>query len=120
MQNVILNSVIQRLQRYSAKYFCTQEYKITNAVWNKLNKKAIITLDKPLKQYLGLPQKIVVENIPYTWEVQDISIDLLSRSILTVRRLSCVLPDLYQSIFPVDSSPSIAKIFTSTPFQSKF
>jgi hypothetical protein len=82
MQNVILNSVVQRLQRYSAKYFCTQEYKITNAVWDRPNKKAIITLDQPLKQYLGLPQKIVVENIPYAWEVQDISIDLLSRSIL--------------------------------------
>jgi hypothetical protein len=82
MQNVILNSVVQRLQRYSAKYFCTQEYKVINAVWDKPSRKAVITLNKPMKMYDGLPQKIIVENIPYTWAVQNISIDLLSKNIL--------------------------------------
>ena len=82
MQNVILNSVVKRLQRYSAKYFCTQQYQIINAIWDKPNKKAIITLNKPLLEYADEQQKIVVENIPYTWAVQDITIDLLSRSII--------------------------------------
>ena len=61
MQNQVLQSVVNRLQRYSAKYFSLYKYQITDITWDKPNKKALITLNNEIYTH----QTIIVENIPY-------------------------------------------------------
>ena len=78
MQNQVLQSVVNRLQRYSAKYFSLYKYQITDITWDKPNKKAIITLNNEIYTH----QTIIVENIPYAWQIQGIGIDILTNNIL--------------------------------------
>lgn len=81
-QNVILNAVVERLQRYSAKYFYLEKYVIENVNWDKQNNKAIITLDRPLNYIGGVEQKIVVDDVPYKWNIANLTFDLITNNIL--------------------------------------
>jgi hypothetical protein len=90
-ESVILNSVVERLQRYSAKYFYLEKYTIESALWDKINNQAIITLDRELQYLIGDEQTIVVEDVPYKWDVSNLNIDTNALNILVETTTKTVL-----------------------------
>ena len=91
-ENIILNSVVERLQRYSAKYFYTRKYTIENVNWDKANNRAVITLNKTLDKIFGTTEpKIVIEDVPYKWSVANLTFDLITNNILIETTTKTVL-----------------------------
>lgn len=91
-ENIILNSVVDRLQRYSAKYFYTRKYTVTSVNWEKINNRAVITLDRGLDKIFGtIEPKIVIEDIPYKWSVANMTFDLITNNILVATTTKTVL-----------------------------
>ena len=89
--SVILSSIVERLKRYSAKYFYLEKYTITNVNWDKANKQAVITLDRELNKLFNVEQSIVVDDIPYKWIVNDLSFDFTTNNILLTTAAKTIL-----------------------------